>query len=147
MQLRWTNSGLVTELYKPMCKSGHGTYVWSSVKPVSSCRNSLEDNLAQLNAEHVKILVCIGRYHCMTSGLNDVQNELVMSRLRHEELESELVRYKLLYVQFSRHFHAVFVSPITYRYAEAMHQSEDAMSTQRVSRMSLFSRRSSNNTA
>ncbi|KAI0344866.1 RabGAP/TBC [Trametopsis cervina] len=73
--------------------------------------NSLEDNLAQLNAEHVKIL-----------------NELVMSRLRHEELESELVRYKLLY-------------------AEAMHQSEDAMSTQRVSRMSLFSRRSSNNTA
>lgn len=26
------------------------------------------------------------------------QNELVMSRLQHEELETELVRYKLLYV-------------------------------------------------
>ncbi|KAI0699221.1 RabGAP/TBC [Cytidiella melzeri] len=56
----------------------------------------------------------------------NVLNELVMSRLRHEELESELVRYKLLY-------------------AEAMHQSEDAQSTQRLSRMSLFSRRTSNN--
>ncbi|KAI9059232.1 RabGAP/TBC [Trametes sanguinea] len=58
---------------------------------------SLEENLAQLNTEHCQVL-----------------NELVMARLRHEELESELVRYKLLY-------------------AEAMHQSEDAMSSHRIS--------------
>ncbi|KAI0829950.1 RabGAP/TBC [Trametes gibbosa] len=44
----------------------------------------------------------------------EVLNELVRARLRHEELESELVRYKLLY-------------------AEAMHQSEDAMSSHRIS--------------
>jgi len=56
-----------------------------------------------------------------------ILNELVMARLRHEELESELVRYKLLY-------------------AEAMHQSEDALSSHRMSRMSIFSRRSSGNT-
>ncbi|KAI0092977.1 rab-GTPase-TBC domain-containing protein [Irpex rosettiformis] len=73
--------------------------------------NSLEKNLAQLNTEHVNVL-----------------NELVMARLRHEELESELVRYKLLY-------------------AEAMHESEDAQSNQRLSRMSLFSRRTSSNTS
>ncbi|KAI0360907.1 RabGAP/TBC [Trametes cingulata] len=58
---------------------------------------TLEENLAQLNTEHCQVL-----------------NELVMARLRHEELESELVRYKLLY-------------------AEAMHQSEDAMSSHRIS--------------
>ncbi|KIP08382.1 hypothetical protein PHLGIDRAFT_104314 [Phlebiopsis gigantea 11061_1 CR5-6] len=72
--------------------------------------HNLETDLAQLNAEHVKIL-----------------NELVMARLRHEELEGDLVRYKLLY-------------------AEAMHKSEDALSSQRVSMMSMFSRRSSSNT-
>ncbi|KAI0644505.1 rab-GTPase-TBC domain-containing protein [Trametes meyenii] len=44
----------------------------------------------------------------------EVLNELVRARLRHEDLESELVRYKLLY-------------------AEAMHQSEDAMSSHRIS--------------
>ncbi|TBU54441.1 RabGAP/TBC [Dichomitus squalens] len=59
--------------------------------------NSLESAMAQLNTEHCQVL-----------------NELVMARLRHEELESELVRYKLLY-------------------AEAMHQSEDAMSSHRIS--------------
>ncbi|PIL33862.1 hypothetical protein GSI_03568 [Ganoderma sinense ZZ0214-1] len=58
---------------------------------------TLESDFAQLNAEHCQVL-----------------NELVMARLRHEELESELVRYKLLY-------------------AEAMHQSEDAMSSHRIS--------------
>ncbi|KAM5535130.1 hypothetical protein V8D89_011216 [Ganoderma adspersum] len=58
---------------------------------------TLESDLAQLNTDHCQIL-----------------NELVMARLRHEELESELVRYKLLY-------------------AEAMHQSEDAMSSHRIS--------------
>ena len=51
-----------------------------------------------------------------------------MSRLRHEELESELVRYKLLY-------------------AEAMHQSEDAMSSHRISLISnRGSKRGSNST-
>jgi hypothetical protein len=40
---------------------------------------TLEDSLALLNTEHVEIL-----------------NELVKSRLRNEEIESELVRYKLL---------------------------------------------------
>lgn len=53
----------------------------------------------------------------------ELLNELVKSRLKHEELESELVRYKLLY-------------------AEAMHQSEDAMSSHRIS---LMSKRSSSN--
>lgn len=82
----------------------------NSNRALSAQVKNLETNLAQLNAEHVKIL-----------------NELVMARLRHEELESELVRYKLLY-------------------AEAMHQSEDALSSHRMSRMSIFSRRSSGNT-
>ncbi|RDX47083.1 RabGAP/TBC [Lentinus brumalis] len=67
----------------------------------------LEDSLAQLNTEHCQVL-----------------NELVMSRLRHEELEGELVRYKLLY-------------------AEAMHQSEDALSSHRIS---LVSKRGSSST-
>ncbi|KAG6905031.1 hypothetical protein DXG01_005520 [Tephrocybe rancida] len=40
---------------------------------------SLENSLAQLNTEHVDLL-----------------NELVKSRLRNEEMEEELVRYKLL---------------------------------------------------
>lgn len=60
------------------------------------CRN-LENSVAQMNIEHVEFL-----------------NELVKQRLRNEELEAELVRYKLLY-------------------AEAMHQNEDAQSSQRVS--------------
>ncbi|GLB37426.1 putative rab-GTPase-TBC domain containing protein [Lyophyllum shimeji] len=57
----------------------------------------LENSLAQLNAEHVDLL-----------------NELVKSRLRNEEMEEELVRYKLLY-------------------AEAMHENEDAQSSHRIS--------------
>ena len=68
------------------------------------------------------------------------QNELVMSRLRHEELESELVRYKLLYVPSSECLTALTVFC---RYAEAMHQSEDAMSGHRIS---LISKRGSNST-
>jgi len=61
----------------------------------------LEDSLAQLNTEHVEIL-----------------NELVKSRLRNEETEGELVRYKLLY-------------------AEAMHQNDEAKSSHsRLSSMS-----------
>jgi len=59
--------------------------------------NTLEASLAALNQEHVGIL-----------------NELVRARLQNEELEGELVRYKLLY-------------------AEAVHQTEDAMSSHRLS--------------
>lgn len=54
------------------------------------------------------------------------------ARLKHEELESELVRYKLLY-----EIPSLFTirPPLTMniRYAEAMHQSEDAMSSHRIS--------------
>ncbi|ETW80423.1 hypothetical protein HETIRDRAFT_409881 [Heterobasidion irregulare TC 32-1] len=60
--------------------------------------NTLETSLAQLNQEHVDLL----------------QNELVAARLRHEELEGELVRYKLLY-------------------AESVHKNEDALSGHRIS--------------
>ncbi|KAF8472924.1 rab-GTPase-TBC domain-containing protein [Russula ochroleuca] len=62
--------------------------------------NTLEASLASLNQEHVDIL-----------------NELVRARLQNDELEGELVRYKLLY-------------------AEAVHQTEDAMSSHRLSTMS-----------
>ncbi|EFI28145.1 hypothetical protein CC1G_14172 [Coprinopsis cinerea okayama7 len=63
---------------------------------------SLEETLAQLNAEHVELL-----------------NELVKQRLKGEEMEGELVRYKLLY-------------------AEAMHQNADAQSTNRISLASMM---------
>jgi len=58
---------------------------------------TLESSLAQLNTEHCEIV-----------------KELVMTRLRNEEMEGELVRYKLLY-------------------ADAMHQNEDALSSHRLS--------------
>lgn len=64
-------------------------------------RNRLEDNLAQLNSEHVKILVRVGTslflFSVLICDVDIYQNELVMARLRHEELEGELVRYKLLF--------------------------------------------------
>ncbi|KAI9442225.1 rab-GTPase-TBC domain-containing protein [Lactarius indigo] len=66
-------------------------------RQLSAQINSLEANLAALNQEHVGAL-----------------NELVRARLQNEELEGELVRYKLLY-------------------AEAVHKTEDAMSSHRVS--------------
>ncbi|KAH9176308.1 rab-GTPase-TBC domain-containing protein [Lactarius sanguifluus] len=66
-------------------------------RQLSAQVNSLEANLAALNQEHVGAL-----------------NELVRARLQNEELEGELVRYKLLY-------------------AEAVHKTEDAMSSHRVS--------------
>ncbi|KAI0305591.1 rab-GTPase-TBC domain-containing protein [Multifurca ochricompacta] len=66
-------------------------------RQLSAQVNTLEASLAALNQEHVGIL-----------------NELVRARLQNEELESELVRYKLLY-------------------AEAVHQTEDAMSSHRLS--------------
>ncbi|KAH9978769.1 rab-GTPase-TBC domain-containing protein [Lactifluus volemus] len=69
-------------------------------RQLSAQMNALEANLAALNQEHVGIL-----------------NELVRARLQNEELEGELVRYKLLY-------------------AEAVHQTEDAMSSHRLSNTS-----------
>ncbi|KAJ6625620.1 rab-GTPase-TBC domain-containing protein [Mycena sp. CBHHK59/15] len=69
----------------------------NSNRVLSASVKTLETSLAQLNTEHVQVL-----------------NELVKSRLRNEELEEELVRYKLLY-------------------AEAMHENQDAQSSQRIS--------------
>lgn len=66
-------------------------------RQLSAQINTLESSLAALNQEHVGIL-----------------NELVRARLQNEELEGELVRYKLLY-------------------AEAVHRTEDAMSSHRLS--------------
>ncbi|EIM82705.1 RabGAP/TBC [Stereum hirsutum FP-91666 SS1] len=79
----------------------------SSNRNLSQQMNALESSLTQLNKEHV-----------------DVLNQLVMARLRNEELEGELVRYKLLY-------------------AEAMHQTEDAKSSHRMSSSVSASRPSS----
>ncbi|KAF8692081.1 hypothetical protein AX14_002628 [Amanita brunnescens Koide BX004] len=69
----------------------------NSNRALSGQVKMLETSLAQLNTEHVEVL-----------------NELVKQRLRNEEMEQELVRYKLLY-------------------AEAMHKSEDAQSLHRIS--------------
>ncbi|KAF5317172.1 hypothetical protein D9611_003965 [Ephemerocybe angulata] len=69
---------------------------------------TLETEFAQLNTDHVDLL-----------------NELVKQRLRNEEMEEELVRYKLLY-------------------AEAVHRNEDAQSNNQrssfASMMSTFTR-------
>ncbi|KAJ7188204.1 rab-GTPase-TBC domain-containing protein [Mycena filopes] len=74
----------------------------NSNRVLSASVKTLETNLAQLSDEHVQVL-----------------NELVKSRLRNEELEGELVRYKLLY-------------------AEAMHENQDAQSSQRISFSGFF---------
>ncbi|KAG2129828.1 rab-GTPase-TBC domain-containing protein [Suillus bovinus] len=66
-------------------------------RTLSAQLKELDANMAQLNADHVEIL-----------------NQLVMSRLRNEELEEELVKYKLLY-------------------AEAMHENQDSLSSHRLS--------------
>ncbi|KAJ7783218.1 rab-GTPase-TBC domain-containing protein [Mycena metata] len=74
----------------------------TSNRVLSASVKTLETSLAQLSDEHVQVL-----------------NELVKSRLRNEELEGELVRYKLLY-------------------AEAMHENQDAQSSQRISFSGFF---------
>lgn len=63
---------------------------------------ALETSLAELSTEHVQLM-----------------NELVKARLNNEEIERELVRYKLLY-------------------AEAMHRSDEAQSSQRLSASSIL---------
>ena len=61
------------------------------------CRKSLENSLAQLNGEHVEVLVCVFRHAVLWfTPINQLQNELVKQRLKNEEMEEELVRYKLL---------------------------------------------------
>ncbi|KZT41485.1 RabGAP/TBC [Sistotremastrum suecicum HHB10207 ss-3] len=65
----------------------------------------LDSSLAQINAEHCEIV-----------------KELVMARLKNEELEGELVRYKLLY-------------------ADLMHQNADALSSHRLSTAGTSNRR------
>ncbi|KAJ8076473.1 GTPase-activating protein [Marasmius tenuissimus] len=87
-------------------KNKHATEIdelMSSNRSLSAHVKTLEASQAQLNAEHVEVL-----------------NELVKCRLRNEELESELVRYKLLY-------------------AEAMHENEDAQSSHRISLNQMLS--------
>jgi len=72
----------------------------NSNRNLSTQVQNMEVSLQQLNDENRETL-----------------NQLVTARMRNEELETELVRYKLLY-------------------AEAMHQSEDAMSSHRISLLS-----------
>ena len=67
---------------------------------------SLENSLSQLNAEHCDVIVspvptCLMemRYSSKTPFL---QKDLVMAKVEREEMEGELVKYKMLYV---------FVSP------------------------------------
>ncbi|KAG9221113.1 hypothetical protein CCMSSC00406_0005448 [Pleurotus cornucopiae] len=79
----------------------------NSNRLLSAQVKSLESSLAQINTEHVELL-------------------LVMARLRNEEMEGELVRYKLLY-------------------AEAMHENQDAQSSHRISLASMLSMNRSNN--
>ncbi|KAF4563309.1 GTPase-activating protein [Pleurotus pulmonarius] len=81
----------------------------NSNRLLSAQVKSLEASLAQINTEHVELL-----------------NQLVMARLRNEEMEGELVRYKLLY-------------------AEAMHENQDAQSSHRISLASMLSMNRSNN--
>jgi hypothetical protein len=60
-------------------------------------RKQLENSLAQLNVEHVEVLV--GVLHVadeLRLTLSYQQNEIVKQRLKNEEMEEELVRYKLL---------------------------------------------------
>ncbi|KAJ7072301.1 rab-GTPase-TBC domain-containing protein [Mycena amicta] len=80
----------------------------NSNRLLSASVKSLESSLAQLNEEHVQVL-----------------NELVQSRLRKEELEGELVKYKLLY-------------------ATAMHENQDGKASERTSFGSLLSFRRNN---
>ena len=60
-----------------------------------------------------------------------------MLRIRNEELENDLVKYKLLYVSLLECWYPNLTSP--YRYAEAMHENADreATTSQRFSSLSL----------
>ncbi|CCM01156.1 uncharacterized protein FIBRA_03204 [Fibroporia radiculosa] len=79
----------------------------ANVIEMDSLRNSNRNLSIQVKTLESS-LAQLNAEHC------ELLNELVRARLKHEDLESELVRYKLLY-------------------AEAMHKSEDAMSSHRIS--------------
>lgn len=66
------------------------------------CRKSLENSLAQLNGEHVEVLVRVSSHCSVITPIDQLQNELVKQRLKNEEMEEELVRYKLLWVKDKR---------------------------------------------
>lgn len=101
MPLRWIRSGIVTGCLLRKCKC---LSLWRLVTWLSDVLSSkeLDASLAQLNAEHVDVLVswCLTSYGFCISLTE--QNQLVMARLRNEEMEEELVRYKLLSVLFAR---------------------------------------------
>jgi len=59
-------------------------------------RKNLENSLAQLNGEHVEVLVRVSSGCPVIYSNSQLQNELVKQRLKNEEMEEELVRYKLL---------------------------------------------------
>jgi len=79
----------------------------NSNRNLTSQVRELESSLSALNTEHCELL-----------------KELVMAKLEREEVESELVRYKMMYAEF-------------------MHDKEDSMSTHRKSSPSAVSRGSS----
>jgi len=56
----------------------------------------MEANLQQLNDEHRETLVGTDEATFRQWLLTIFQNQLVAARMRNEELETELVRYKLL---------------------------------------------------
>lgn len=56
----------------------------------------MEASLQQLNTEHSEILVNTPGVIFRRRVLTISQNQLVAARMRNEELEAELVRYKLL---------------------------------------------------
>lgn len=60
-----------------------------------------------------------------------------MARLRNEEMEEELVRYKLLSVLSPRELQAWRLIVLFASYAEAMHQNEHAMSSNRLSKIQM----------
>ena len=68
------------------------------------------------------------------------QNELVKARIRNEELEEELVRYKLLCVPCHKSISLILIAS---SYAEAMHENQDAQSSHRMSAATMQSRRGS----
>jgi len=56
----------------------------------------MEASLQQLNEEHREILVSTDEVTLWHQVFTISQNQLVAANTRNEELESELVRYKLL---------------------------------------------------
>jgi len=95
---------------------------------LDSYRHEYEDMLRETNKHAAEMDILRNSNRTLSAQLKTLENslaqlstehvellnELVKSRLRNEEMEEELVRYKLLY-------------------AEAMHENQDAQSSQRIS--------------